>query len=213
MTVELTSTPPLEHLRPNHDLARVTLTPLLHGRPLSHGHLQIRLTAPPQKQVLSTGFPRMEGTPLLALDSDLIDGSVRVQYGFPIRGTYTLDLDISPVPAGTVFQPSHLRQTVRIYEDPAVVRHAWLLIIGLCVLGGLTGVTLSRSAAARARLLSCGIVRSLVLLGAVLGLDVVALHPPMAVKLRIMALLPGGLAGGMVVGFFVPWRFKERASA
>jgi hypothetical protein len=35
----------------------------------------------------------------------------------------------------------------------------------------------------------------------------------MAVKLRIMALLLGVLVGGMVVGFFVPWSFKERAGA
>jgi hypothetical protein len=341
ITVELTSTPPLEHLRPNTDLARVTLAPLLHGRPLSHGHLQVRLTAPPRTQVLSTGFPRVEGTPLLTLDSDLTDGMVSVQYRFPIRGTYTFDLDISPVPGGPVFQPSSLRKTVRIYEDPVVVRLAWLLIIGLFVLGGLTGVILSRSAAAQERLLSCGIVGPLVLLcgvlapvravsasaehsapgavvtqghqvvrgdngwalavhaspvpatvghmvqlaidlhkdgelfpglmevaleavnqeeahvvlethilarqgqtsqsfqcydgtlhkvtvtvrpiggiesgvaplTAVLGLDVVALHPPMPVKLRMMALLLGVLVGGMVVGFFVPWRLKERAGA
>jgi hypothetical protein len=341
VTVELTSTPPLEHLRPNHDLARVTLTPLLHGSPLSHGHLRVRLTAPPPTQVLSTGFPRVEGTLLLALDSDLTDGIVSVQYRFPIRGTYTFDLDISPVPGGPVFQPTSLRKTVRIYEDSVVMRHAWLLIIGLFVLGGLTGVILSRSAAAQERLLSCVIIGPLVLLcsmlapvravsasaehttpegmvtrghqvvhgdkgwalavhaspvpatvghvvqlaielrkdgelfpglmevalevvnqeeahvvlethilarqgqtsqslqcydgtlhtvtvtvrpigeaesgvaplTAVLGLDVVALHPPMAVKLRMMALLLGVLVGGMVVGFFVPWSFKERAGA
>jgi hypothetical protein len=50
-------------------------------------------------------------------------------------------------------------------------------------------------------------------LTAMLALDVTALHPPMAVKLRMMALLLGVLVGGMVVGFFVPWRFKERAGA
>jgi hypothetical protein len=283
----------------------------------------------------------VEGTLLLALDSDLTDGIVSMQYRFPIRGTYTFDMDISPVPGGPVFQPTSLRKTVRIYEDSVVVRHAWLLIIGLFVLGGLTGIILSRSAAAQERLLNCGIVGPLVLLcsmlapvravsastehtmrgamvkqnrqvvrgdngwalavhaspvpatvghmlqlaieirkdgelypgmievglevvnqeeahivlethmlarhgqtsqslqcydgtphtatvtvrpigqaeggvaplTAVLGLDVVALHPPMAVKLRIMALLLGVLVGGMVVGFFVPWSFKERAGA
>jgi hypothetical protein len=50
-------------------------------------------------------------------------------------------------------------------------------------------------------------------LTAVFGLDVIALHPPMAVQLRMMVLLLGVLVGGMVVGFFVPWRFKERAGA
>jgi hypothetical protein len=39
---------------------------------------------------------------------------------------------------------------------------------------------------------------------AVLSVDVVALHPPLAVQIRMMAILLGVLVGGMVVGFFVP---------
>jgi hypothetical protein len=341
VTVEIASTPPLERLRPNTDLARLTLTAWLHGKPLGQGHVKVQLTAPPRTKVLATGFPRVEGTALLALDSELRDGTFTLQYLFPIRGTYTLDLDLAPVPGGPAFLPTSLRQTVRIYENPVVIRNAWLLIIGLFVLGGITGVIFARSAAARERLLTRAIVGPLVLLygalapvstvsadaghtkiatgvaqghqvsrgddgwelevrsnpvpatvghlvqlaiwlrkdgevfpgmtevvievanqeeaqavvgthirarqghtsqslqlydgaphtatitvrpvvgaesgvaplTAVLGLDVVALHPPMAVQIRMLALLLGVLVGGMVVGFCVPWASKEQAGA
>ena len=342
VSVEMASTPPLQRIRPNTDLAHVTLTVLLHGKPLGQGHIQLQLTAPPRPQVLATGFPRVEGTPLLVLDSEFRDGTFTLQYLFPIRGTYTFDLEISPVSGGPAFQPTSLRQTVRIAENPVVVRNAWLLIVGLFVLGGVTGVIFARSAAARERLLSRAIVGPLVLccgalapvstvaadvghhmetaphgapghqvmrgddgwelevhssprpatvghlvqldiwlrkdgevfagmtqvaltvvnqeeaqavvqtdllarqghtsqslqlydgaphtitvtarpaggeasgvapLTAVLGLDVLALHPPMAVQIRMMALLLGVLVVGMVVGFFVPRAYKEQTGA
>lgn len=178
VTVEIASTPPLERIRPNTDLAHVTLTALLHGKPLSQGHVKIQLTAPPRTKVLATGFPRVEGTPLLALDSELRDGTFTLQYLFPIRGTYTFDLDIAPVPGGPAFPPTSLRQTVHIYENPVVRRNAWLLIIGLFVLGGITGVIFARSAAARERPLTRAIVGPLVLLySALVPVSVVSAGP------------------------------------
>jgi hypothetical protein len=342
VTVEIASTPPLERIRPNTDLARVTLTALLHGKPLGQGHMKVQLTAPPRTQVLATGFPRVEGTPLLALDSEFRDGTFTWQYLFPIRGTYTVDLDLAPVPGGPVFPPTSLRQTIRIDENPVVRRHAWLLVVGLFVLGVITGVIFSRSAAARERRLSrtmvgplvlcCGALASIspaaahsghpehaahgaperqVIRGdhgweleihsspmpatvghliqlaiwlrkdgevfpgmtevsiaavnlleeaqtvvethilarqghtaqslqlydgalhtiavtvrpvggeasgaalptAVLNVDVLALHPPLAVQIRMMVILLGVLVLGMAVGFFVPYTYKEQASA
>jgi len=291
---------------------------------------------------LATGFPRVEGTPLLALDSEFRDGTFTLQYLFPIRGTYTVDLDLAPVPGGPVFPPTSLRQTIRIDENPVVRRNAWLLVVGLFVLGVITGVIFSRSAAARDRLLSRAIVGPLVLCcgalapistvaahvghtehavygtlerqiirgdhgweleihsspmpatvghlvqlaiwlrkdgevfpgmtevsievvnlleeaqtvvethilarqghtsqslqlydgalhtiavtvrpvggeasgaalpTAVLSVDVVALHPPLAIQIRMMALLLGVLVGGMAIGFCMPWASQEQAGA
>ena len=153
VTVAIASVPPLEHIRPNTDLARVTLTAWHHGKPLDQGQMHVQLIAPPRTQFLSTGFPRVEGTPLLALDSALNNGSLTLQYLFPIRGTYTFEVEITPVPGGSVFQPTSVRKTIHIYENPAVVRNAWLLIVGLFLLGGITGIIFARSAAARERLL------------------------------------------------------------
>ena len=166
--IVLTSTPPLEHIRPDTDLARVTLTALLHGQPLSQGHMQVQLTAPPQTKVVATGFPRVEGTALLALDTALTDGTWTVQYLFPIRGTYTFDVGIAPVPGGPVFQPTRLRQTVHISENPTVVRNAGMLIGGLFLLGGITGIIFARSAAAREKLWSRAIIGLLIGLGGAL---------------------------------------------
>jgi hypothetical protein len=47
----------------------------------------------------------------------------------------------------------------------------------------------------------------------VLHLDVQALHPPLGVKIRLMALLLGVLVGGIALGFFFPTRHKELAGA
>jgi hypothetical protein len=91
----------------------------------------------------------VEGTPLLELASEFTDGTFTLHYFFPIRGVYTVDLDISPVPGSPAFPPTSRRKTVHLSEDPAVARHAWLLIVGLFVLGGITGVIFARSAAAR----------------------------------------------------------------
>src|SRR5262245_27259159 len=162
VTVEIISTPSLEHLRPPMDLARVTLVALLHGKPLSQGHMQVQLMAPPRTTVLAPDFPGVEGAPLLAFDSDLIDGVVTLQYRFPRRGTYTFDLELSHVPGGPVFPPTSLRKTVRICENSVMLRQSWLLV-GLFVLGVITGGLVARFAAARAKRRGCTILGLLVL--------------------------------------------------
>jgi hypothetical protein len=169
VTVEVASRPSLEHLRPHTDLAHVTFTALLHGTPLSQGHMKIQLTAPPQTTVWATDYPRGAGTPLLAFDSEFIDGRVTLQYRFPLHGVYTFDLEITPVPGGPGFPPTHLRQTVRIPENLVLLRHTWLLVVGLFVLGVLTGVLVPRVAATRAKLRSRAIIAPLVVCCGVLA--------------------------------------------
>lgn len=151
VTVAIASTPTLERLRPKTDRACVMLTISLHGTPLRQGHIKLQLTAPPRTTLGSTGLPRVEGTPLLVLDSEFRDGTFTLQYVFPIRGLYTFDLEMTPVPEGPAFPPTTLRQTVRIAEHLVVARHVWLLIGGLFVLGSAAGVRFARTAAARAK--------------------------------------------------------------
>jgi len=177
VTVEIASTPSLEYLRPQTDLAHVTLTALLHGKPLRQGHMQVQLTAPPRTTVLAIDFPEVEGTPLLAFDSELLDGSITLQYRFPIRGTYTFDLEMTPVPGGPVFPPTRLRQTVRIADNPAMMRYTWLLVVGLFVLGVITGILVVRCVATRAKLRSRALIGLLVVCCGVLApITMVAAH-------------------------------------
>ena len=61
--IVLTSTPPLEHIRPDRDLARVTLTALLHVQPLSQGNMQVQLTAPPRTQFVALASPGWKALP------------------------------------------------------------------------------------------------------------------------------------------------------
>jgi hypothetical protein len=176
VTVEIVSTPSLEHLRPPMDLARVTLLALLHGKALSQGHMRVQLTAPPRTTALAIDLPRVEGTSLLAFDSDCIDGVVTLHYRFPLRGTYTFDLEVIPVPGGPVFPPTSLRKTIRIPENSMMMLHVWLLV-GLVVLGVLSGGFIARFAAARAKLRSRVIIGSLVLCcGALAPSSMVAAH-------------------------------------
>jgi hypothetical protein len=148
--VTLTTVPAREQIHPDRDAARVTLTALLHGTPLPGGQLTLHLTAPPRSTVLSTDFPHVEGTPLLAFTTRLPqDGTITFDYVFPIRGVYTVDLDLAPVPGGPAFRPTSLHKTFAIAEAPEEVRNAWLLVSGLFVLGLLVGRVFARTAAAR----------------------------------------------------------------
>lgn len=149
VTVDVVTTPQPHAIRPDIDLVRVTLHVWLHGAPLQRGHLQVKLTAPPRAALLSTDFPMVEGTDLLVLASHVQDGALTFAYLFPIRGTYTFELAITPVPGGPDFAPTSLRRTLQLRENPAEVRNAWLLIVVLFVLGGISGVVFARSAAAR----------------------------------------------------------------
>jgi hypothetical protein len=160
----VTSTPPLEEIRPLVDLAHLTLTVQRHGKALRQGHVQMQLTAPPRARFLATGFPRVEGTVLLALDSDLSAGALTFKYRFPIRGTYRVDLRLEPRPGEEALPPTHVSQTFHIAEDPVVLRNAWLLVIGLFVLGSITGVIFARSVSARDKLLASALIGPFVLL-------------------------------------------------
>jgi hypothetical protein len=166
----LTTVPAREHIRPDGETAQVTLTPRLRGIPLTGGQLTLHLTAPPRSTVLSTDFPHVEGTPLLAFTSLLSeDGTVTFDYVFPIRGVYTIDLDLAPVPGGPAFRPLRFRKTLEIAEAPEEVRNAWLLVGGLFVLGFLVGRVLARSVTARDATPSRVLALPWVLLGSLLA--------------------------------------------
>jgi hypothetical protein len=149
LTVDMTTMPAAEAIRPDTDLVRMTLAIRQHGQPLNHAYLQVKVTAPARSTILSTDFPVVEGTHLLSLASVIRDGTLTFDYLFPIRGTYTFDLTVTPDPKNPEVPPATLRKTLHVRENPAEVRNAWLLVSGLFIFGGISGVFLARSAAAR----------------------------------------------------------------
>ncbi len=158
ITVKITSTPPQQQIRPDLDLAQVTVQVLHQGQPLTAGHVRAKLTSPTRTSWLSTDFPIVEGTALLDLASDLQQGALTFAYLFPIRGIYTFDLTVSSNPDGPAFSPTTIRQLFQLAENPAEVRNTWLLVGGLLLLGVIAGMIFARSAAAQEALLLAGLM-------------------------------------------------------
>lgn len=154
VTVSLRSSPPPDTIRPDHDMAQVTLAVQHDGQPLTHGHVQVKVTAPPHPRLLSTDFPIVEATTLLELASDLQpNGTFSFDYLFPIRGVYTFHVALQPVAGSTQFAPTAVQTPWRIHENPSEIRNAWLLVLGLFLLGGVFGLILARSARAKSALI------------------------------------------------------------
>ncbi|WP_089939024.1 hypothetical protein, partial [Candidatus Entotheonella palauensis] len=153
ITVSLSSTPPPQTIRPDADIARVMLAVQHDGQPLSHGRIQVKVTAPPRPSLLSTDFPVVEATTLLELASDLRDGTFSFDYLFPIRGAYTFDVALQPVAGSPQFAPTTIQTSWQLRENPAEIRNVWLLVLGLFILGGVFGLVLARSAQAKSALL------------------------------------------------------------
>ncbi len=163
ITVSLSSSPPPEMIRPDHDVARVTLAVQHDGQPLPHGRVRVKVTAPPQPKLLSTDFPVVEATTLLELASDLRDGTFSFDYLFPIRGVYTFDVALQPVAGATEFSPTAIQKPWQLYESSAEIRNVWLLVLGLFFLGGVFGLVLARSAHAKNALVLTVILAPMVL--------------------------------------------------
>ncbi len=153
VTISLTSTPASDTIRPDADMAHVTLVAQQDGHPLSHGHVVVKVTAPSRPRWLSTDFPRVEGTTLLELASDLRDGAFSFDYLFPIRGEYGFNVAVQPRFGAPHVTPTTVQKTWQLRENPTEIRNAWLLIVSLFVLGGFFGIVLARSANAKNALL------------------------------------------------------------
>lgn len=153
VTVSLSSSPPPDAIRPDYDIARVTLAVQHDGQPLNHGRVQVKVTAPPSPKLLSTDFPVVEDTALLELSSDLRDGTFSFDYLFPIRGVYTFDVALQPVAGSIPFAPTTIQMPWQLRENPSEIRNVWLMVLGLFLLGGVFGLMLARSARAKSALI------------------------------------------------------------
>lgn len=149
VTVSLSSSPPPETIRPDNDMAQVTLAVQQDGQPVQQGQLQVKVTAPPHPRLLSTDFPIVEATTLLDLASELQDGKFSFDYLFPIRGVYTFDIALKPVAGSALFAPTTIHMPWQLHENPAEIRNIWLVAIGLFIFGGIFGVFMARSAQAK----------------------------------------------------------------
>jgi hypothetical protein len=163
VTVDFISDPAPERIVPGSDLVQVTLAASWHGTPLQHGQLTMKILAPPPAGGLFRAFPPVEGTELLRLTSELNGGRFSLQYLFPIRGTYGVELELTAVPGGEPFPATTWRHAWQVGGSPSSVRWTWLLMGGLFILGAGVGLVLSRQTTPRMKPLSS--LGAMVLLG------------------------------------------------
>lgn len=134
--VSVSVTPDTSLLRPLEETAQIVIKISdKHGRPVDALNLSVRLTAPQPRPLVSTDFPMIEGTPLVAMELTDVPGMLAWDYAFPIRGSYRLDVSASD---------THGRQWnrtlyIEVHEHPAKIAFLTSFIGVLLVLGFIGG--------------------------------------------------------------------------
>lgn len=171
--VRLTTDPSIEKIRPFEAEASTKQLPTrltvqafdATGQPLKNANFHLQLLAPPQTPWFTTDFPIVEGTTLLDFKTPASIGEVKLQQMLPIRGTYQLQVSVTPQVANA-FAP--FQQTLPIsvsensvkYQNFAVLA-IFLLLVGLAggwVIGGRQQAQPGEIAPQPVRLLLSGVI-------------------------------------------------------
>jgi hypothetical protein len=151
-SVQLKTTPALSQVIPATEPVQLRLTAVdAKQKNLRNAHLQVRLYTPPKTPWLTSDFPIVEGTTLLELGNasgkptseNAPMGSLEVAQVLPIRGSYRMEVRVTPAIAGA-FVPFQQTLFFSVPENPVKYRNlailaAILLLAGLgsgWVLGG-----------------------------------------------------------------------------
>ena len=146
ISVALETDPTPSQIVPDFDLVHTVITVVgENGQPLENAHLSLTLDSPDGNPILSTDFPFVEGTRLLAANEVLPAGRFEFDYIYPIRGDYDLNVEVTP-PGGATF-PETLNLTVR--ENPGELRVLLVFLVILAIFGMLSGWVVGRGARAR----------------------------------------------------------------
>lgn len=169
--VQLTTTPPISQVLPFEAEAEKPQSPVslslqvrdAAGQPLENAKIQLQILTPPKNPWLTTDFPIVEGTKLLEMEAVAPKGELQVQQILPIRGTYQLRVNATPL-VNSAFTPIQETLTLKVAENPVKYRNfvilaAILLFIGLgggLILGGRQIALPGEIAPQRVRLLLSG---------------------------------------------------------
>lgn len=104
------------------------------GVALDDATIQVRLLAPARTPWLTTDFPIVEGTTLLESAIAAPNGSATMQLMPPIRGSYQLEVTVSPTTAGA-FAPFTKTLEFRVPENSVRYRNAAILVAILLAAG------------------------------------------------------------------------------
>ena len=121
---------------------------MIQGEP-STTRLHVSLDAPQATPLLSTGFPYTEGTRLWDIEADA--AQIELHYLFPIRGTYTLNVDETH---GNGMHSS-FKKSIDVPEDPRTLCALAAFIAALFGAGAIAGSLLVSGVALRTATLLC----------------------------------------------------------
>jgi hypothetical protein len=134
-TVKLQTEPSLSQVLPDEAPVRVSLQAIdATGQPLSDVQFQLQLFTPGKTPWFTSDFPIVEGTKLLELGAKSPDGKVEFEQVMPIRGSYTLKAQVTPLTAGA-FESFEQSLQLSVPENTVKYRNAAILI-GILILAG-----------------------------------------------------------------------------
>lgn len=145
--LDIKTDPPSGLIKPNVDTTRLSVRMEdAFGRTVAvPTRFKIALDSPPRNAFFSTGFPIVEGTPLLRGEFNNNNGNLELDYLFPIRGDYRFR-----VVAESSLGHSEHEWNLKINEEPRAVRRFSLLMTLLSLFGIVSGIYLARSVRHRA---------------------------------------------------------------
>ncbi len=134
------------------------------GAPLQNARFRMQILTPAPTPWFTTDFPIVEGTKLLDIEGDAPTGEFQMQQVFPIRGTYQLQVNVTPIVANA-FAPIEQTLKLTVPENPLKFRYfpfvlAVLLAIGFIggwIIGGRQEIQTGEIAPRRVRLLLSGV--------------------------------------------------------
>ncbi|WP_404785870.1 hypothetical protein [Altericista sp. CCNU0014] len=104
------------------------------GQALKNARIRLQILTPPKSPWFTTDFPIVEGTKLLDVEGNAPTGEFQVKQSLPIRGTYRLLVDVTPIVPNS-FAPVQQTIALSVPEHGAKYRNLGILVCILLVAG------------------------------------------------------------------------------
>jgi hypothetical protein len=178
-SVRLTTNPPINQVRPLEAEATTALgsghynPPVqlmlqafdAQGQSLKNAKIHLQLFTRENNPWFTTDFPIVEGTKLLDIEGNAPTGQLQVQQTLPIRGTYKLQVAVTPL-FQNAFEPFQQTLLLKLPENPLKFRYFGILVvillsvglIGGWVIGSRQAIQPGEIAPQRVRLLLSGLI-------------------------------------------------------
>ncbi len=150
--MRLTTNPPINQVRPLEAEATTALgsghynPPVqlmlqafdAQGQSLKNAKIHLQLFTREKNPWFTTDFPIVEGTKLLDIEGNAPTGQLQVQQTLPIRGTYKLQVAVTPL-LKNAFEPFEQTLLLTLPENPLKFRYFGILVVILLTVGLLGG--------------------------------------------------------------------------